>query len=103
MVIDGIGIWGADAIVGKDEGGMTESDGDYRLMLCLLLGYVSSNTLGSSEGVLGHLPDPTSPLLDPPAPQAGDCSVHIGSWPQLAPGPSPQRMDMWQKATRERY
>ena len=32
---------------------MTESDGDYRLILCLLLGYVDSNTLGSSECVLG--------------------------------------------------
>ncbi|CAE7218640.1 unnamed protein product [Symbiodinium natans] len=37
MAIDGIGVWGADAIVGKDDGNMSESDADYRLMLCVLV------------------------------------------------------------------
>ena len=31
MTIEGIGVWGADAIVGEDDGGMTEGDGNYRL------------------------------------------------------------------------
>ena len=39
MAIDGIGVWGADAIVGKDDGNMSESDADYRLMLCVFLGF----------------------------------------------------------------
>ena len=34
MAIDGIGVWGADAIVGKDDGGLTEGDADLRLILC---------------------------------------------------------------------
>ena len=38
MVIDGIGVWGADAIVGKDDGGMSEGDSDYRLICCVPLG-----------------------------------------------------------------
>ena len=37
MAIDGIGVWGADAIVGEDEGGMSESDADLRLILCVFL------------------------------------------------------------------
>ncbi|CAE7656086.1 unnamed protein product [Symbiodinium sp. CCMP2456] len=37
MAIDGIGVWGADAIVGEDEGGMSESDADLRLILCVLV------------------------------------------------------------------
>lgn len=36
MAIDGIGVWGADAIVGEDEGGIAESDADIRLILCVL-------------------------------------------------------------------
>ncbi len=37
MTIEGIGVWGADAIVGEDDGGMTEGDGNYRLALCVLV------------------------------------------------------------------
>ena len=37
MAIDGIGVWGADAILGEDEGGMSESDADVRLILCVFL------------------------------------------------------------------
>ena len=37
MFTDGIGVWGADAIVGKDDGGMSDGDGDYRLILCVLV------------------------------------------------------------------
>lgn len=36
MAIDGIGVWGADAIVGEDDGGITEGDA-LRLMLCILV------------------------------------------------------------------
>ena len=35
--IDGIGVWGADSIVGEDDGGITEGDADLRLMLCILV------------------------------------------------------------------
>lgn len=37
MAIDGIGVWGADSIVGEDDGGITEGDADLRLMLCILV------------------------------------------------------------------
>ena len=37
MAIDGIGVWGADALVGEDDGGITEGDADLRLMLCILV------------------------------------------------------------------
>jgi len=46
MVIDGIGVWGADAIIGKDHGGMSEGDGDYRLILCVLVTLAFTFALG---------------------------------------------------------
>ena len=41
MVIDGIAVWGADSILGADEGGLLEGDRDYR----------------SSEGALDRFPN----------------------------------------------
>eukprot|EP00438_Fugacium_kawagutii_P017576 Skav222239 [mRNA] locus=scaffold3059:99966:101042:- [translate_table: standard] len=46
MAIDGIGVWGADAIVGEDEGGITESDADIRLILCVLVVLAFTGAVG---------------------------------------------------------